>query len=127
MLDDDRSEDSTPKAGKKSKMTQHTFVLDLPFKKLLRENESQSPEPRARKISDQSDEMKKRRFESINSDDSHGPFELGERSFNIDHKVKLWVRDYIKRQKMQKELIEMFINPNSFNTNVVYSLKVEES
>ena len=59
MLDDDRSEDSTPKAGKKSKTTQHTFVLDLPFKKLLRENESQSPEPRARKISDQSDEMKK--------------------------------------------------------------------
>lgn len=42
-------------------------------------------------------------------------------------KVKQWVRDYNKRSKVQKNLTEIFINPNGFQQDVVYNIVVDES
>jgi len=86
------------------------------------EEKESSENSGSRKISGQSDELKKGPRKRTNSDlgnlssnSSSGLLELGgDNYFNVDHVVRSWVKDYIKRTKVQKNLTEIFINQNSF-------------
>jgi len=63
----------------------------------------------------------------LSSSESLGPFELGDNFSNVDSVVRSWIKDYSKRTKVQKNMTEIFINQNGFQTDTVYNIVVDES